>query len=238
MKRTLQRQVLAAARSTWNPRSRRVDNGAVSVLLTFPADTPAAPVWSPGADFRVCREDRAWIRESPAGTTLVVTDHQQLRTAGQGPPGGREVWTVTVPPGTDHLGFLSDKPHRIGAFARTTPGSEVRREPMSGHPSADVLRHWERFEAQWGFRPRLHLEDGSVPADGRRWLLLPCLPAVEEFPSEWELIEAAAHVARAFGARARVYPYDRARRTLADPVGGAGDVNTVRRILAAAAVRR
>jgi GNAT superfamily N-acetyltransferase len=128
------------------------------------------------------------------------------------------------------VGNLYDKPHRI-TWLVDEPLAVIRREPYATHPIAAVHAHWEHFRERWGFVPR-RLSYGQHPlGTGQRWALLAAEPGWQGQPSEVDLLDAAVTLARTFGAKARVYPYDPRRRDTRDPIGWASIDGTLRQVL-------
>ncbi|MFB7378581.1 hypothetical protein ACFC6U_27905 [Kitasatospora purpeofusca] len=215
MKRTLHRHVQRAARRTWNPHRHRYGNGMVAALVIFPREAFAdGPLWHPGPGFTRCL-DNSWLRTNTDGTaTAVVTGvgPKELPALDGGPWTEPEVWTVTAE--EDLLLTVSslwDKPHRISWMNRE-PGATVHREAYTSHPQAAVDTYWEAFEETWGFVPT------ALPGTTEhRYLLLSCDPGWENLPNEVDLANTALTLARRFGAKVRVYPYDPARQELGGP---------------------
>jgi hypothetical protein len=221
MKRSLRRRIERAVNKTWTTDTTAYRAGMVGALLLFPDDAFAdAPTWHPGPGFENCT-GHSWLRSNGDGTATAVV-------AGVGPKelpaydGGvwteEEVWTVTADEERLlEVSSLWDKPHRI-SWMLDEEGAQIHREPYATHPVAAVESYWERFEQTWGFAP-FTLECGRNPlGEGRRWLLLTAEPGFDNIPDEVDLLNVTGALADIFGAKVRVYSYDRARRRVNGPI--------------------
>ncbi|MFF8786923.1 hypothetical protein [Streptomyces sp. NPDC015125] len=221
MQRSLARKIDRAVNKTWSADPNSWRAGMVGALLIFPDGAFAdAPTWHPGPGFEPCT-GYSWLRSNGDGTATAVV-------GGVGPKerpafdGGvwteAEVWTVTADEELLlEVSSLWDKPHRI-TWMLDEEGAEIHREPYANHPLAAVDAYWDRFERTWGFSP-FTLEDGSNPlGDGRRWLLLTAEPGWGNIPDEVDLLRVSSALADIFGAKVRVYSYNRARRDVNGPI--------------------
>ncbi len=144
------------------------------VLLQFPsASFEKAPQWSPGEGFIVCIDNYSWYRRNPReGTfTAVVTGVGPKRWPAY--DGGEwkkpEVWTIELPGDSWLLPELWDRPHRVSWLLDPNDpemdGTILKRQPLAGHPSEELLQYWDAFEHKWGFLPQRRKDQPAGPLD-------------------------------------------------------------------------
>lgn len=226
MKRSLRRHIECAINRTWTT-GHRFDRGTVGVALLFPRDAFVdSPTWTPGPGFRALNNDgpanSSFLRDNGDGTQTVVVPG--LLAEGTSKDGGpwteEEVWTVTAPIDDFDICGLGNAAHGITAMLRV-PSAAITREEYATHPLAAVDAYWEEFERTWGFLPcGEHQGQGWPFGQDRAWAYFICHPEnAWESDDETALLEVTVRIARHFGAKVKVYPYNLAARTLTGPLG-------------------
>ncbi|MEV8336486.1 hypothetical protein [Streptomyces niveus] len=239
MKRSLRRRIERRINQSWTT-GFRYDRGTLGLVLIFPEEAFAeAPRWTPGPGFRALNNDgitnTAFIRDNGDGTqTVVVPDIQAEGPATDGGPlPDTEVWTVTAPVDDFDGTGLGNSVHGI-TFMRHVPNAVIKRERYTTHPLAAVEAYWHEFERTWGFLPSgEHRGEGWPFGQGREWAYFICRPqGARPERDEVALLNAALRIARHFGAKVRVYPYNLQARTITGPLDSWDtDLSTVTRRL-------